>query len=146
SLEAPPSVHLSGPFEITVTARNNGRSAQQGYFSISFPDGADGLSIVESNADTRIGEKGDEWINGGLTLSYPIAEGCKYGEESAWKSGREYKLKVRGYAKRKGFLWFYVNACCNDGGAQQWQFDPQASLIDIDQRGENVYCGVIDIK
>jgi len=145
SLEAPPAVHLSNPFEITVTARNNGRDAYQGYFSISFPDGAEDLS-VESNTEIMIGKKGDQWKNGEMTLKYPITEGYKYGEEPVWESGREYKLKVRGYAKRKGFFWFYVNACCYDGIAKQWSADPQVCLVDVDQRSENVYCGVIDIK
>lgn len=73
SLEAPSSVELGYPFEIRLTARNNGRDANQGYFSVSFPDGVDNLNI-ESNADSRIGLKGDSWKNDTLMLSYPIAE------------------------------------------------------------------------
>jgi len=33
-------------------------------FSVSFPDGADKVEIVESNADTQLGLRGDGWASG----------------------------------------------------------------------------------
>ena len=45
SLESPTSVPLGQPFEIRLKVRNNGSEANQGYFSVSFPDGVDRLSI-----------------------------------------------------------------------------------------------------
>lgn len=146
SLDVPSSVHFDQPFEMTLTARNNGRDAHQGYFSITFPDGIRTLEIVESNAETQFGQKGGSWGNGGVTLSYPIAEGFKFSnKESCWQSGKEYFIKIRGYPNRKGLLRFYVNANCYDGQLNKWTRDPDTKLSDIDQRNEDVYCGVIEV-
>lgn len=146
SLDAPPSVHFGQPFEMTLTARNNGRNAYQGYFSITFPDGIETLEIVESNTETQTGKKGASWAGGRITLSYPIAEGYKYSEkEYSWQNGREYFIKIRGYPNRKGLLRFYVNANCYDGQLNSWKRDPDTKLFDIDQRSEDVYCGVIEV-
>ena len=144
SLEAPSLVQLGQPFEIRVTARNNGSAAKQGYFSVSFPDGVEGLSI-ESNLETKVGLKGDPWGGGNVSLSYPIAEGFLEGENGVWAPLKEYSIKIRAYAKRKGLLWYYVNASGVDAVLKEWQCDPRRRLLDIDQRNENVYCGVIDI-
>lgn len=145
SLQSPPFVYLGQPFEITITAKNNGSDAFQGYFSVSFPDGVDDLSI-ESNTETKIGKKGELWKGEQVVLNYPIAEGYKFGEASTWQSGKEYYIKVRGYARHKGFFRFYINACCGNEAGNQWGFDPNKPLFDIDQRDENVYCGIIEIK
>jgi hypothetical protein len=144
SLDAPHVIAIGQPFEIMLKAKNNGRSARQGYFSISFPDGVDRLN-VESNTDARVGLKGDLWKADTVVLDYPIAEGFKFGDEPVWPSGKEFYIKVTGYARRKGFLWFYINACCYDGMTDNWAADPQELLVDVDQRGENVYCGVIEV-
>jgi hypothetical protein len=150
SLEAPAEISLREPFEIILKARNNGKAAaNQGYFSISFPDGVSQLKI-ETNANskiaTKLGSEYESWANERIILSYPIAEGFKYDAEGpSWPSGSEYFIKVSGYAKRKGFLWFYVNACCRDESTGQWKWDPDECLLDVDQRDENVYCGVIDV-
>lgn len=150
SLEAPSEISLKEPFEIILKARNNGkRAANQGYFSVSFPDGVKQLR-VETNADSKIGTKigaeYDSWANERIILSYPIAEGFKYDDEKpVWPSGTEYFIRVSGYAKRKGFLWFYLNSCCCDETSGEWKWDPENPLLDIDQRDENVYCGVIDV-
>ena len=145
SLETPSSVELGYPFEIRLTARNNGRDAHQGYFSVSFPDGVDNLT-VESNADTRIGLKGGPWKNDTLTLNYPIAEGFKWGEEApVWPAGKEYFINVRGYPKRKGLLWYYVNASSYDKQSDERGRDPKRRILDKDQRDEDVYCGTIEV-
>lgn len=150
SLEAPSEISLKESFEIVLKVRNNGRvAAQQGHFSVSFPGGVERLKL-ETNADSKIGTKiGTEyesWANERVILSYPIAEGFKYdAEKPVWPSGTEYFIRVSGYAKRKGFLWFYVNACCRDEASGKWIWDPEETLLDIDQRDEKVYCGVIDV-
>jgi hypothetical protein len=146
SLEAPSSVQLGQPFEIRVTARNNGREANQGYFSVSFPDGVDNLSI-DSNAATQLGLKGASWKGGSLVLRYPIAEGFQYGEEApAWPSEKEYFITVRAYPKRKGLLWYYVNASSYDESLGGRQWDPKRRILEKDQRDENVYCGTIEVR
>jgi hypothetical protein len=137
-------VQLGQPFEIRLKARNNGREAHQGYFSISFPDGVDNLSI-ESNTDTQLGLTGGSWSGGNLVLTYPIAEGFKYGDEPAWPSGKEYFINVRGYPKRKGLLWYYVNASCYDAPLNDRRWDPKRQILDKDQRDEDVYCGTIEV-
>jgi hypothetical protein len=101
---------------------------------------------IESNIEKRIGLKGDSWKNGNLVLSYPIAEAFLYGEEEpVWPSGKEYFINVRAYAKRKGLLWYYVNASSYDAPLDGRRWDPKRRIMDQDQRDENVYCGVIDV-
>lgn len=146
SLEAPSTVELNCAFEIEITARNNGPDAHQGYFSISFPDGVDNLSFIESNADTQVGLKGDSWCGDRLTLSYPIAEGFKWGDaDPVWPSGKQYLMNVKGYPKRRGLLWFYVNASAYDKPLDGRRWDPESQTLDADQRDENVYCGTIEV-
>lgn len=151
SLEAPSRIQLDEPFEIVLRARNNGKAAaNQGYFSVSFPNGARNLKL-DTNADrnlgTKIGTEYESWANERLILEYPIAEGFKYDETNpVWPSGTEYFIRVSGYAKRKGFLWFYVNACCRNENTGQWKWDPEELLLDIDQRDEPVYCGIIEVS
>ena len=144
SLEAPASVHMDQLINIRLTARNNGPvAAQQGYFSVSFPDGIDDLKIT-SNVNRKIGQKGDSWSGGTTTLGYPIAEG--FLDEEVWRSGKEYVINVSGYPRRKGLLWFYVNACTHGPELEYRKWDPEDFILDEDQRDENVYCGVIEVK
>jgi hypothetical protein len=167
-LEAPETVPLGQPFEISLRARNNGGApiqevtlvtfgghgpgrpdgggdATQGYFSVSFPDGVEDLKIIQTNAQSLTGKRGDVWAGERYTLKYPIAEGFKCAENEVWSSGWSYYIRLQGYPKQKGFLWFYVNACCKDKDSGKWMWDPNGPILDVDQRGENVYCGVIDV-
>ena len=148
SLESPSSISIDQPFEIILKARNTGEAANQGYFSISFPDGIKDLEI-DSDAESienKVGKKYQSWANNRVVLSYPIAEGYKHDDSMpVWQSETEYFIRVRGYAERKGFLWFYANASCRKEVNQEYIWDPMEPLLDIDQRDENVYCGVIEV-
>lgn len=146
SLEAPASVYLGQPINIRLTARNIGRGAHQGYFSVSFPDGIDGLTIT-TNVDKQVGQKGDHWGNRSRVLRYPIAEGFLYSEDTpVWPPGDEYLISVSGYPRRSGIFWFYINACTYDAELNERRWDPHDFILDQDQRGENVYCGAIEVK
>ncbi len=150
SVKAPAKISLNEPFEIIVKARNNGKvAANQGYFSVSFPNGAEKLKLetkAGSKLETQIGMEYDHWGNERTILSYPIAEGFKYDEENpVWPIGTEYFIKVSGYATQRGFLWFYVNASTRDETSGEWRWDPSEPQPDMDQRDENVYCGVIEV-
>jgi hypothetical protein len=149
SLESPSSISIDQPFEIILKARNTGGVANQGYFSVSFPNGMIKDLQIESDADSierKVGKKYQPWANNRVVLSYPIAEGYKYDDSKpVWRSETEYFIRVRGYAERKGLLWFYVNACCRNEVNQEFIWDPIESLLDLDQRDENVYCGVIEV-
>lgn len=118
--------------------------AVQGYFSISFPQGIDHLKIIKSNTETKIGFKGDFWGGESYLLKYPIAEGFKYGG-ACWRSRRTYFITVQGYARRKGLMRFYVNASCLGKDSNELMWDPYSPSSDIDQRGEYVYSGVIEV-
>lgn len=146
SLQAPSSIEIGQPFEIRLTARNNGNHAHQGYFSVCFPDGADDLTIT-SNVDMKIGQKGSSWCNGNVILSYPIAEGFLHSDkEPVWRSQKEFFITVKGYPKRKGLFWYYVNASSYDAELRDRRWDPVTPTLDVDQRGESVYCGVIEVR
>jgi hypothetical protein len=149
-LKAPQVISEGQPFEIYVKARNSGKSIRQGYFSVSFPAGVEKLSI-ESSAFTMIGMKNDFWSGERHILEYPIAEGFKHDRDNtgdpnqSWPAGWVHHIKVRGYARRKGLLWFYVNASCAGNSEIEWIWDPYQPLLDVDQRDEAVYCGVIEV-
>ena len=146
SVEAPTTVSVGQPFEIIVKARNNGANARQGYFSVSFPSPVENIEIIETNTSKKLGKKGDAWGNGKWVLSYPIAEGFRYSEDgSAWSTGAEYFIKVRAYSSQKGLLRFYVNSSCQDHSTSEWKGDPLDYGLDIDQRNESVYAGVISV-
>lgn len=144
SVDAPASVQLGHPIEIRVTARNTGKAATQGYFSVSFPDGVEDLKL-DSNLDNKIGLKGDPWSGERVLLKYPIAEGSSSGTEPCWPTFKENFICVRAYAKRKGLLWYYVSASSYDHDLGAWSFDPDGPTLDKDQRSEHVYCGVIEV-
>jgi hypothetical protein len=145
SVESPKYISLGQPFEITLRARNIGHDTAEGYFSVSFPNGVDDLKIVEANTSTQDGARGKAWANNRLILSYPIAEGFRYGTDSPWLSTEEYYIKVQGYPKRKGLMWFYISASCPDAATGRWVNDPAEKILDMDQRNEPVYCGVIHV-
>lgn len=145
-VKATPIISEGESFEIYVKARNNGTDVRQGYFSVSFPGGAEGITIETSNAPTKIGAKGDFWTIQDHILEYPIAEGFKCDNlNEMWRAGRTCHITVRGYAKRKGLCWFYLNASCEGKADVKWIWDPFEPLLDVDQRDENVYCGVIEV-
>lgn len=144
SVDAPASVQLGHPIEIRVTARNTGKDAKEGYFSISFPDGAEDVKL-NSNVSHKIGLRGDPWCGDRVLLRYPIAEGFSSGVEVGWPANKENFISVSAYAKRKGLLWYYVSASSFDRDPEGWSFDPEGLTLDKDQRSENVYCGVIEV-
>ncbi len=146
SVEAPTTVSLAQPLEITVTTRNTGADARQGYFSVSFPSKVENVKIVDTNTSKKIGQKGDSWANGRVILNYPIAEGFRYsGNSPAWLSDKEYFIKVRAYSNQMGLLRFFVNACAQDNTSSEWKWDPFGERFDLDQRNEPVYSGVISV-
>jgi hypothetical protein len=118
----------------------------QGYFSLSFPDGVDDLHAL-STIDTKVGQRGDRWADGRITLKYPIAEAFRYGEESpTWDHGHEYALVVQARARRKGLLWFYASSSGQDWETREWRFDPANGFLELDQRREPVYAATIDVR
>jgi hypothetical protein len=140
SLESPQSISVGEPFEITLRAINNGREADEGYFSVSVPYEVDNL-YIDSTITTKVGVKKGRWSSDHIILDYPIAEGYTVN----WASRKEYQITVSGKAKSKGLLLFYVNASCRDVSDNQWWCDPPERILDVDQRNENVYCGVIEV-
>jgi hypothetical protein len=149
ALDFPESVSLEEDwFEITLHAKNYGPPTDEGYFSVSFPDGVGDLRVksVESSdeIETKIGGKGEPWADTTMILKYPIAEGYLYGR--VWETNRVYGIRVSVRAHHAGLMWFYVNASCRPEGKGSWLCDPPSeAALDIDQRGEPVYCGVIEV-
>src|ERR1044072_7082357 len=107
-------LHLSrsdNHFLIILRAKNNGRTARQGYFSISFPIGVEGESLtISTDANRKMGKKYESWCDGRVVLSYPIAEGYMGHDRPVWRSYEEHYIKVQGDTNRKGLVRFYVNA------------------------------------
>ncbi len=148
SVNAPTIVSMNQPFEITICARNNGADARQGYFSVSFPSKVENVEIIDTNASKKLGQKGDPWKthNSIVTLNYPIAEGFRYSKDNpSWRRGKEYFIKVRAYPKQKGLLRFFVSASSMDNASGKRQWDPFDKILDLDQRNQPVYSGVINV-
>lgn len=140
-VEYPTTVSLRQPFEITTRARHDAPSRQEGYFSASFPDAVDeDIEIVDTDVSQRIGRTNDAWAAGRVILRYPITEAF----ENSWESGHEHYLKVRARSRQAGWLRFFVSASSNDD-SRGWQFNPPEDAVYKDQRGEPVYCGIVDV-
>jgi hypothetical protein len=140
----PSSVVVGQPIEITVHARNHGLSSVEGYFSVSFPEAVDAarVEIVETSASRQIGLPRQPWRSRTLILSYPIAEAFA----SPWAPGQEHFLWVRARSHRPGWLPCFINAGSFQGEERAFATDPNIqSCPHMDQRGERVYCGVVDV-
>jgi hypothetical protein len=151
----PPNVRLTGikmptvvtidqPIHIEIRARNYGGPAGQAYFSASFPIGFDSIKVLHSDCQTKIGTKNEGWANNRITLRYPIAEGFTY-LKPFWDSGIEHCLIVEARATARGLLQIYFNSSCQ-ADPLPFTFDPTPTDSRLrDQRGEPVYCGVIQV-
>jgi hypothetical protein len=140
-LHSSPTISAGNPFKITVHARNIGTEPKEGYCSISFPDGINDLT-PSGSLPVKTGRAGDRWCNDNIRLQYPIVE---IGSER-WKSGNEHQLTIHGSIKRKGLYWFYISASSRNNPTEKYQFDPPLEIsLEKDQRGEPVYCAVIEV-
>lgn len=152
----PPNVRLTGikmpavatndqPIHIEVRARNYGGPAAQAYFSASFPFGFDGVKVLHSDCETKIGLRNDSWANKRIVLRYPIVEGFSY-QKPVWAPRVEHCMifETR-VTPRTGLLQVYFNSS-SQTDPLPFTFDPTPIDSPLrDQRDEPVYCGVIKV-
>jgi hypothetical protein len=141
-LQQPPRGSLGQPLEIIIRARNEGSTAREGYLSVSFPEAVEDhdVSIIQTDAHPQIGRVKQSWCSGRVILEYPIAEISS----APWEPGAEHFMKVQFRSRRRGWLHYYVSASSRDTSGQ-WAHDPGQGSPYIDQRGEYVLCGIIDV-
>jgi hypothetical protein len=139
-VQHPSTVAAGQPFEIIVRARNAGQVAREGYFSVSFPEAVYDIEIVQTDIAQQIGLAKNPWCNDTVILAYPIAEAFA----NPWEPSHEHFVRVRARTQRAGWLPFYVNAASREG-IGPFDFDPVQGVPHTDQRGESVYCGILDI-
>lgn len=130
------------PVEITVCARNESQALREGYFSVSFPEAVQGadIKIAETDVAQQIGQARSPWKNRTVILEYPIAEAFAV----RWEPSQEHFVKVCARSERIGWLPFFVSASSREG-TEDFDFDPLRGVPHTDQRGEPVYCGIVDI-
>ena len=145
-VEWPETGSVGNPLQITAHGRNFGSDAREGYLSVSFPSGASTIRIVRSDLETTVGQKGDSWKNGEVILKYPIAEARIFdpGGLDPWRSRVEHFITVEATPVRRGLIQFYVSLSSRRAG-QPLEFDPTQTPL-LDQRGEPVYCGIIEVQ
>jgi hypothetical protein len=109
---------------------------------VSFPEAVEDhdISIIQTDADPRVECVKQSWCGGRVILEYPIAEISSV----PWESDQEHFMKVQVRSRRRGWLHYYVSASSSDS-SDQWTFDPGPEAPHIDQRGEHVLCGIIDV-
>jgi len=141
-LQQPEAAITGQPVEIIIRARTESGFAREGYLSISFPDGvADhDITIIQTDVEARVGRVKEPWCSGRVILEYPIAEVSAV----PWEPHREHFMKVQFKSQRRGWLHYYVSAS-SSGEAGNWTYDPGPGAPHIDQRGEHVLCGIIDL-
>lgn len=142
-LQQPETAIAGQPVEIIIRARTENSFAQEGYLSVSFPDGVadQDIAITQTDVEPRVGRVKEPWCSGRVILEYPIAEVSAV----PWESHKEHFMKVQFKSQRRGWLRYYVSASSR-GEAGNWTYDPGPGVPNIDQRGEPVLCGVIDLK
>jgi hypothetical protein len=145
SVKIPDVVTLDQPVHFEVRARNYGGPAGQAYFSVSFPLGFDRVNVFHSDCQSKVGLRNEPWANERIVLRYPIAESFSYGEPF-WLPQVEHSMTVEACATAKGLLQVYFSCSCQTDPLP-FIYDP--SLTDSplrDQRGEPVYCGIVDVR
>jgi hypothetical protein len=138
----PETATTGQPVEIIIRARTDNKAAREGYFSVSFPDGVEDydISILQTDVKPHVGRAKEPWCSGRVILEYPIAEVSA----APWESHKEHFMKVQFKSRRRGWLRYYVSASSSDE-AGNWAYDPGPGVPHIDQRGEHVVCGFIDL-
>jgi len=141
-LQAPATVSAGQPFEIIIRARTKVSGSEEGYLSVSFPHDVkdDAVSIIQTDVTHRIGRAKQPWCGGRVILEYPIAEVLS----APWEPNKEHFMKLQARTNRRGWLPFYVSASSRDA-LGKWTYDPGEDAPHIDQRGEHVLCGIIDV-
>ena len=144
SVKMPDVVTLDQPVHFEVRARNYGGAAGEAYFSVSFPIGFERVNVFHSDCKFRIGLRNEPWANETIVLRYPIAESFSYGDPF-WQPRVEHAMTVEACATAKGLLQVYFSCSCRTG-PPPLIFDPSPTESPLrDQRGEPVYCGVVEI-
>ncbi|NUN15647.1 MAG: hypothetical protein HUU55_18640 [Myxococcales bacterium] len=138
----PKNVVAGQPFEILVRARNEGQVSLEGYFSVSFPEAVDvsDVEILQTDIGQQLGGPRHPWCSGRVILEYPIAEAYAI----HWEASQEHLIKVRARSHREGWLPFFVNASWSLE-PRAFNYDPRPGVPHTDQRGEPVYCGILDV-
>lgn len=141
-LQQPETAIVGQPVEIIIRARTENSFAQEGYLSVSFPDGVvdHDIAIIQTDIAPRVGRVKEPWCSGRVILEYPIAEVSAV----PWEPHKEHFMKVQFKSRRRGWLHYYVSAS-SSGEAGNWTYDPGPEVPHIDQRGEHVLCGIIDL-
>jgi hypothetical protein len=147
NLEAPSKEVVGRPIRITLTAKNFGAFAKEGYLAVSFPGGVSEVTIIDSDIPTKRGKQGDAWKGRQVILSYPIAEAYIYTPDkpTGWPTMIAHRLTVEVTAARHGLLQYYVS-CSSKVDNGPFIYDPQRTAALLDQRDEPVYCGVVDVQ
>jgi hypothetical protein len=142
-LQQPETAIAGQPIEIIIRARTDSSFAQEGYLSVSFPDGVEDydITIVQADVESRVGRVKEPWCSGRVILEYPIAEL----RAAPWEPRKEHFMKVQFKSRRRGWLHYYVSAS-SSSEAGSWTYDPGPGVPHIDQRGEHVLCGIIDLR
>jgi len=137
---------LGHQFSITAIAKNLGNIALEGYLSLSFPSGMGEIRVINSDLETKIGNKGQLWCGGQVFLQYPIAEAYVSPTETyhAWQPWKAHFITVSAVPLRRGLIQFYASTSYVTSNSP-FMHDPSESSL-RDQRNEPVYCGVIEIS
>ena len=136
-----------GVVNVSVTVRNEGRNASEGYIWVSFPDGGE-LEKVEGTGDNiKIYPKGSliPGKNGEIHAQYPLVEFVEY----EWNNEQEENLNVTLIPNNETKnnetknneteeITFFVRDALKNDLTGTYTKDPQFSE-DLDQQGLEVY-------
>jgi len=146
-IDSPHEISKGGAVNISITVKNEGLNASEGYIWISFPEGGELEKVEGTGSDIKIYPKGNliQGKNGNLTAQYPLIEFVEYG----WGKEQEENLNITLMPNNEKTnnetlnneteeIIFFVRAALKNDHAGTYMKDPQFSE-DLDQQGLEVY-------
>lgn len=133
-----------GAANISITVRNEGRNASEGYIWVSFPDGSEIEPIEGTGNNIKVYPEGSliQGKNGEIPAQYPLVKFTEYG----WNKGQEENLNIT-VVPNNGTeeIVFLVRAALKNDLTETYSRDPQSSA-ELDQQGLEAYIYSVNVS
>ncbi|MGB9938972.1 TolB family protein [Methanosarcina sp.] len=153
-IDSPDEISKGGTVTISITVKNEGLNASEGYIWVSFPEGGELEKVEGTGSDIKIYPKGSliQGKNGNLTAQYPLVKFVEY----EWNEEQEENLNITLMPNNEApnnetpnneteGITFFVRAALENDLAGTYMKDPQFSEY-LDQQGLEVYKYSVDLS
>lgn len=136
-IDSVPETSDGGAASISITVKNEGKNASEGYIWVSFPDGKKIENVEGTGSNVTVYPEGSliQGRDGEIPAQYPLVELVEY----EWGKDQEETLNIK-VAPNNGTekIVFFVRTALKDGLTGTYSRDPLLSE-DFDQQGLEVY-------